>query len=268
MKQFLKQIRRRIFLRILMLTSRYMQDKTIYLQSQMDINKSSFDLELDFVNDNGGFFINGDSQLRTISDLDPWDNCRRDMLILLLRNIIFHNIEGSLAELGVYKGLTAKLIHHYVPERELYLFDTFEGFSSQDIQSELLTTSLKVNNKDFMDTSLSSVRNFIKPKNDNVNFIAGTFPDSLRQIKKIPSFSFVHIDADLYQPTIKALDFFYPLLNPGGFIVVHDYNAWPGARKAVDEYATKLPVIPIPTPDKSGSVIIAKPKNNFPLNEN
>ena len=41
------------------------------------------------------------------------------MTILLLRSILERNIKGELAELGVWKGYTAKLIHCYVPEREV-----------------------------------------------------------------------------------------------------------------------------------------------------
>ena len=34
-------------------------------------------------------------------------------------------IEGNLAELGVYRGTTAKILHTLLPQRRLYLFDTF-----------------------------------------------------------------------------------------------------------------------------------------------
>ena len=56
------------------------------------------------------------------------DTVRRDMLVLLLRDLIERRVPGDMAELGVYKGLTARLIHHYAPERTLHLYDTFQGF--------------------------------------------------------------------------------------------------------------------------------------------
>jgi len=69
---------------------------------------------------------------------------------------------------------------------------------------------------------------------------------------------FVHLDADLYDPTLSGLRFFYPRLSKRGILLVHDYNAWPGARRAVDEFFSALPELPIPMPDKSGSALIVK----------
>ena len=49
-------------------------------------------------------------------------------------------------------------------------------------------------------------------------------------------FSFVHIDVDLYRPTLDSLRFFHPRLKAGGWIVVDDYNfrQFPGANAAVN----------------------------------
>jgi len=52
---------------------------------------------------------------------------------------------------------------------------------------------------------------------------------------------FVHIDVDLYQPTLAALEYFYPRLAAGGIIVCDDYGSlsFPGAYKAVEEFSRK-----------------------------
>ncbi len=34
----------------------------------------------------------------------------------------------------------------------------------------------------------------------------------------------------------KVREGFYPLVEPGGFVVIDDYGAWPGARRATDEF--------------------------------
>jgi hypothetical protein len=41
-------------------------------------------------------------------------------------------------------------------------------------------------------------------------------------------------------------------------IVVHDYNAWPGARIAVDRFRQSQTVVAVPMPDKCGSVVLVK----------
>jgi O-methyltransferase len=68
----------------------------------------------------------------------------------------------------------------------------------------------------------------------------------------------VHLDADLYEPILEGLKFFYPRMPKHGMILVHDYNAWIGARKAVDDFFSDKPELVIPMPDKSGSALIVK----------
>jgi O-methyltransferase len=77
-------------------------------------------------------------------------------------------------------------------------------------------------------------------------------------------FAFVHLDADLYDPIMAGLQFFYPRVAKGGIIVVHDYNSWPGARRAVDVYFQDKPEVPVPMPDKSGSVVIVRTSEAIP----
>jgi O-methyltransferase len=231
------------------------QDASFFLQGQMDIHPRSH-WHTDLVDLTGGFYPRPNDADRQIFNLDAHDNTRRDMLILLLRTVIEHGVPGAFAEIGVYKGLTARLIHHYAPERALHLFDTFEGFTERsaavELQSHRQTTSL------FSDTSLEAVRAFVHQRNENVLFHKGFFPESIPSSLFDHTFAFVHLDADLYDPIFQGLSFFYPRLSPRGMIVVHDYNSWPGSRKAVDEFFRDKPELPIPMPDKSGSVLIVK----------
>ena len=230
----------------------------LFLQSQMDIRPESPWHNPDFLRGYGGFFTPGDVPPGRLSDLEPWDNVRRDMLLLLLRTIQERNVEGDFAEVGVYKGLTARLIHYYAPSRRLHLFDTFEGFTERGSERELETTDTRVSATSFADTNLEAVTRHIGPQNSNVVFHSGYFPDSIPSELSLRRFAFVHLDADLFEPVLEGLRFFYPRLNSGGMIVIHDYNAWPGARKAVDEFMSDKPEFPIPMPDKSGSAVIVK----------
>jgi O-methyltransferase len=232
--------------------------KQFFLQSNMDISFRSTYYNTNFIKENGGFFIPHDSVNRKIMNLEPWDLVRRDMIILLLRTIVLDEIHGNLAELGVYKGLTAKLIHHYVPEKKLYLFDSFEGFNVKDLRKEEQETNVKISSNLFLDTNVEIVKKNINPVNDNVEFLKGNFPFSITDSLKNELFSFVHLDADLYFPILKGLEFFYPRLSTGGILLIHDYNAWLGARKATDEFFKNKKEKPIPMPDKSGSAIVLK----------
>jgi O-methyltransferase len=237
---------------------RLFSDSSFYLQGQMDINPKGKWYNKEFVNKTGGYFICNDDIPRTITEFDDWDNTRKDMIILLLRQLLLYKISGSLAEIGVYKGLTAKLIHYYLPERKFYLFDTFEGFSYGDLNFEKQRTGLQARKEWFNDTSVEGVLNYIKPLNNNIIVKEGHFPDTVDKIIKDEEFAFVHLDADLYNPTKEGLEFFYPRLVGGGVILVHDYMSWQGAHDAVNDFCTNLPFKPITMPDKNGSALIIK----------
>ena len=57
------------------------------------------------------------------------------------------------------------------------------------------------------------------------------------------SYSFVHIDVDLYEPTLASHRYFFNRLSKGGVIVCDDYGfrQFPGASDAVDEFIDSLP---------------------------
>ncbi|MCW8830322.1 MAG: TylF/MycF family methyltransferase [Gammaproteobacteria bacterium] len=236
----------------------FFQDTPFFMQGQMDINPKSAWHSEDFRKLTGGYYPKDDHSVREIFNLEPWDNTRRDMLTLLLRTLLDKNIKGDIVELGVYKGLTAKLIHHYMPERKLHLFDTFEGFSERSVVAENNNTGHKISGKHFSDTSLDAVKSYISQKNNNISFYKGYFPETIPENFGDIEFAFVHLDADLYEPIFEALKFFYSRMVKNGMIMVHDYNAWPGARKAVDDFFSDKNELPIPMPDKSGSVLVVK----------
>lgn len=235
----------------------FLKNKPFFLQSQMDIHPLSIWMKPDFIKETSGFLTKDKKQNRQILELEPWDNTRRDMIILFLRTVIENKIDGDFAELGVYKGLTAKLIHKYAPDRKIHLFDTFSGFNTKGSEMEMKKTGLEVKSDQFSDTNVESVKNFIQP-NENLFIYKGYFPENLpKDFSKI-KFAFVHLDADLYDPTMEGLKNFYNKITSGGIILIHDYNSWIGARAAVDEFFKNKPENPIPMPDKSGSAIIIK----------
>jgi O-methyltransferase len=70
----------------------------------------------------------------------------------------------------------------------------------------------------------------------------------------------VHLDCDLYIPTRAGLEFFYPKLVTGGFLIMHDYMSlyWDGIEKAINEFSSTSPERFIPILDKSGTIAIRK----------
>lgn len=187
---------------------------------------------------------------------DRADLARLVMFVENARLIEHEGIPGSLAELGVYRGTTAKLLHALFPGRTLWLFDTFEGFDPRDLAHE---RRAKGDGFRFDDTSLEAVLRHVGAS-DRVRACKGYFPETAAAVPDGETFALVHLDADLRKPTEDALAFFYPRLSPGGFLVLHDYGsgAWPGIAEAVDAFFADKPEGVVRIPDKSGTAIVRR----------
>lgn len=253
-----REWQRRLRIAYAMKMGSWFRDKPYFFQSRMDIDEASPWYDPSFNKQVGGGF-SLEKRDAPLPGLEAWDQVRSDMLRLLLRTIDAHDVTGDIVEVGVYRGLTAKLLHYYFPERTLHLFDTFTGFAKQDLDQEEGSTET-TSPHHFSDTSVKTALDYIAPMNDRVKVYPGLFPNTIPDYFNNISFAFVHLDADLYAPTIEGLRYFYPRMSPGGMILVHDYNAWPGARQAVDEFFKDKAEVPIPMPDKSGSALIVKNK--------
>ena len=166
-------------------------------------------------------------------------------------------VPGAFVELGVYKGDSAAVLHAMDPGRPLHLFDTFSGFPAGDLLVESGEAATYTPDN-FADTSVDSVLKNISG-NHNVIMHQGYFPDTVSGFAS--PVALVNMDLDLYNPTKAGLEFFYPLLSPGGIIFIHDYNyKWPGIIRAVDDFMTTIPENLIHLPDIDGTVMIIRNK--------
>ena len=141
---------------------------------------------------------------------------------------------GAFAELGVYKGGAALLMHMAAPNVALHLFDTFSGMPEDDC----IDSGHRAG--DFHDTSAEAVRELFNGSN-NVLLHKGVFPESTERLCAM-RYSLVHMDADIYQSTMAGIQYFWPRLVPGGRIVFDDYE-WkncPGVKRAITEFCATL----------------------------
>ena len=77
-----------------------------------------------------------------------------------------------------------------------------------------------------------------------MTLVPGYFQDTLAPTVGDRTFSFVHLDCDLYQSYRDCLTFFWPRLVPGGIILFDEYDdpSWPGCNLAVDEFVAEAQV--------------------------
>ncbi|OFY50842.1 MAG: hypothetical protein A2Y87_02280 [Bacteroidetes bacterium RBG_13_46_8] len=145
------------------------------------------------------------------------------------------NLDGDIAEVGVYRGGSAAIMAHYKGNRRLNLFDTFEGLPDVNTEKDILEKG------NMNATSMQIVENLLKGY-ENCFIYQGIFPDTSGPIKD-RKFSFVHLDTDLYDGTFQSLNFFYDKMQKGGIILTHDYSdlLTPGVKDAFDLFFKDKP---------------------------
>lgn len=169
-------------------------------------------------------------------------------------------VSGSIAELGVYKGDIAWQLSALFPDRELLLFDTFKGFDEKDVLTEKENNYSRAEISNFSDTSIDYVRSRL-PHPGHATFYPGFFPSTTKGLSD-KSYALVSLDTDLYEPILAGLQYFYPRLNPGGMILLHDYNnaQFRGCKEAVHRYEQETSsLFLVPLSDLHGTAVIIRP---------
>lgn len=140
-------------------------------------------------------------------------------------------IDGDYAEVGVFKGATAKTICEAKGNKHLHLFDTFEGLPKVNEIDRRFKESMYKADHEYVKRKLSNYQ--------NVHIYKGMFPKTGEKLSDI-KFAFVHLDVDIYQSTKDCLEFFYNKLSKNGILISHDYHA-EGVKKAFDEFFKDKP---------------------------
>lgn len=178
-----------------------------------------------------------------------------------VRYVVQRGVPGAVVECGVWRGgsvlamiRTLQLLG--VTDRDVYLYDTFEGMTKpgeEDVspheQPALATWeqtpegetpwSWAFNNQIF---GLELVRNLIKGSGypfERVHFVQGpveeTIPDVLPE-----AIAVLRLDTDWYESTRHEMAHLYPCVSEGGVLIIDDFGHWLGSRRAVEEHFTAL----------------------------
>ena len=178
------------------------------------------------------------------------DYVRLATLELLCRRL--ETVPGAAAELGVYRGFFSKCINQLMPQRKLYLFDSFEGFAEEAHASDAFQAAHK-------NTAVEKVLS-IMPHPEMITVKPGFFPESLDGLEE--RFCLVSLDVDFYQTTLDGLRYFWPRLEQGGYLMLHDWGSpsLPGVAEALAcyerELGSKIPSIPLC--DVGGTIVLCK----------
>ena len=189
--------------------------------------------------------------LDRVGELHGHNTDRKWALFQLLR--LVRHVQGDTAECGVYLGASSYLICRANLASPLgkdhHGFDSFEGLSRPGDRDGGFWGG-----GDLSVPLEACARNLAEFR--DCRLYKGWIPERFHEITD-KTFSFVHLDVDLYEPTKASVEFFYPRLNPGGILVCDDYGftTCPGATRAVDEYLLDKPEKMLSLPDGGGMLI-------------
>jgi O-methyltransferase len=172
-----------------------------------------------------------------------------------VRYIIQAGIPGDFVECGVWKGGSSMVMAFALRElkhmqQKIYLYDTFEGMTrptEKDTVAGLGLPALPDWEKhpktqgtcvDWCYAPLDEVKKNMSltgyPEG-NLVYVKGLVEETIPRI--IPGrIALLRLDTDWYESTYHELKHLFPLLSPGGVLIIDDYGHWAGAREAVDQY--------------------------------
>lgn len=142
--------------------------------------------------------------------------------------------EGAMAELGIYRGGSARIICRAKGSRPFFGFDTFAGLPADGEACDYGSTAFF--KKGMFAAREEEARRALE-EYAHVTLVKGVFPQSAQALPALRDvlFSLVHIDADLYASIREGLEYFWDRMVPGGMIVVHDTNA-AGVGRALRDF--------------------------------
>ena len=168
---------------------------------------------------------------------------RLDNLQQCMEDVVRRGVPGDFIETGVWRGgavifMRGFLKAYGVTDRTVWVADSFAGLPAPNAEKYPADQGDIHSLFDVLGVSLEEVQsNFEKYglRDGQVKFLKGWFKDTLPKAP-IEALAVVRLDGDLYESTMDGLSSLYPKLSVGGYLIVDDYGAVPGCKRAVEDY--------------------------------
>lgn len=166
--------------------------------------------------------------------------------------VIRQNIPGSIVECGVWRGGSMLTVAHLldrlgVSDRDLYLFDTYEGMTEpteRDVQiknQKFASDRLSAEDHSSWVWAIASLEDVkqgfeqVRYPADRTHFVQGPVEETIPE-RAPEQISILRLDTDWYASTKHELEQLYKRLAPGGVLIIDDYGTWQGSKDATDEF--------------------------------
>ena len=158
---------------------------------------------------------------------------------------------GDILEVGVFRGFSGlfleklDMIHDKNTTRsKIFLIDSFEGLSEINEEDYVSENKAFQHKEGHFRVNYEDVKKLFHDKN-NVQLIKGWIPEVFEKLDEKNLYKFVHIDVDLYKPTITTLNYIFDKVVKGGIIITDDFDSreFPGNRKAWQEFFTNKNIL-------------------------
>lgn len=164
----------------------------------------------------------------------------------LAQSCLDRGISGDFIETGVWRGgccilMRGVLAANGEKSRKVYVADSFAGLPPP--KPDVFSADAGDPHHTFSElvVSLDQVKaNFEKYGllDGQVVFVEGWFENTLPRLDAGP-FALIRLDGDMYESTIVALNSLYAKLTSGGYLIVDDYGAIEGCRRAVEDFRAR-----------------------------
>jgi hypothetical protein len=168
---------------------------------------------------------------------------RMDHMLSCLLDVLRRKVPGDLAEIGVWRGGVGILMRAVLRalgdnRRKVWLADSFQGHPHPDPRQ--YPADQDDPHRTFRELVVSQdtvQQNFERYGlgDDQVCYLPGWYRDTL-PAAPIDRIALLHLDCDMYESNIVALRSLYDRVSSGGYVVIDDYGAIAGCRKAVDDF--------------------------------
>ena len=176
-----------------------------------------------------------------VDDLDGW-RWRHWIIAYAVRHSLDHTACGTpvFVECGVADGMTAYVALREAARHGDFLFHLYDAWAG--MEADRLRPSELKHAGSYSELELKLTTRNLAEFRDHIEVHVGFVPDTLTGPPP-DELVYLHIDLNSADPTVGALDHFWPALQRGGVILFDDYGwrDWDDTRKVVDEFLSDKP---------------------------